>query len=242
MELVKISKVKPNESNPRFIKDNKFKKLVKSIKDFPEMLKLRPIVVNSDLVVLGGNMRLKACKEAGLKEVYILKADDLTEEQQQEFIVKDNVGFGEWDWDTLANEWDVKKLEEWGLDGFPFEDVEELTNPNNIDTENIFATELDSESNYIVLKFEKDIDWIQAKSVFGLQTETGRRANGKEWSKGIGRVLNGVEAIKRLKKMRIKIFAPSYKRPEKSITQITYPFVKLVVRESEAGRIFRKWK
>ena len=94
MELVKISKVKPNESNPRFIKDNKFKKLVKSIKDFPEMLKLRPIVVNKDLVVLGGNMRLKACKEAGLKEVYILKADDLTEEQQQEFIVKDNVGFG----------------------------------------------------------------------------------------------------------------------------------------------------
>lgn len=122
MELVKISKVKPNESNPRFIKDNKFKKLVKSIKDFPEMLKLRPIVVNKDMVVLGGNMRLKACKEAGLKEVYILKADELTDEQQQEFIVKDNVGFGEWDWDILANEWDIKQLEEWGLDGFPFED------------------------------------------------------------------------------------------------------------------------
>ena len=122
MELVKISKVKPNESNPRFIKDNKFKKLVKSIKEFPEMLKLRPIVVNKDMVVLGGNMRLKACKEAGLKEVYILKADELTEQQQQEFIVKDNVGFGEWDWDILANEWDIKQLEEWGLDGFPFED------------------------------------------------------------------------------------------------------------------------
>ena len=122
MELIKISKVKPNESNPRFIKDNKFKKLVKSIKEFPEMLKLRPIVVNKDMVVLGGNMRLKACKEAGLKEVYILKADELTEQQQQEFIVKDNVGFGEWDWDILANEWDIKQLEEWGLDGFPFED------------------------------------------------------------------------------------------------------------------------
>jgi len=122
MELIKISKVKPNESNPRFIKDNKFKKLVKSIKEFPEMLKLRPIVVNKDMVVLGGNMRLKACKEAGLKEVYILKADELTDEQQQEFIVKDNVGFGEWDWDILANEWDIKQLEEWGLDGFPFED------------------------------------------------------------------------------------------------------------------------
>ena len=122
MEKVKISKVVPNENNPRFIKDHKFKKLVKSIQDFPEMLKLRPIVVNKDMVVLGGNMRLKACKEAGLKEVYILKADELTDEQQQEFIVKDNVGFGEWDWDILANEWDIKQLEEWGLDGFPFED------------------------------------------------------------------------------------------------------------------------
>ena len=122
MELVSINKVKPNENNPRFIKDYKFKKLVKSIKEFPEMLKLRPIVVNSDMVVLGGNMRLKACTEAGLKEVYILKADELTEEQQREFIVKDNVGFGEWDWDLLANEWDVSKLEDWGLDGFPFEE------------------------------------------------------------------------------------------------------------------------
>ena len=121
MELVKINKVKPNGNNPRLIKDSKFKKLVTSIKEFPEMLKLRPIVVNSDMVVLGGNMRLKACKEAGLKEVYILKAYDLTEEQEKEFIVKDNVGFGEWDWDILANEWDVNKLEDWGLDGFPFE-------------------------------------------------------------------------------------------------------------------------
>ena len=138
MELVKINKVKPNETNPRLIKDSKFNKLVKSIKEFPEMLKLRPIVVNSDMVVLGGNMRLKACKEAGLKEVYILKADDLTEEQQKEFIVKDNVGFGEWDWDILANEWDVNKLEEWGLDGFPFEgdvleaEEDDYTEPDNM--------------------------------------------------------------------------------------------------------------
>lgn len=122
MELVSINEVKANENNPRFIKDYKFKKLVKSIKEFPEMLKLRPIVVNSDMVVLGGNMRLKACTEAGLKEVYILKADELTEEQQREFIVKDNVGFGEWDWDVLGNEWDAEQLEDWGLDGFPFEE------------------------------------------------------------------------------------------------------------------------
>jgi len=114
--IVKISEIKSNPNNPRLIKDDKFKKLVKSIQEFPEMLKLRPIVVNNEMIVLGGNMRLKACKEAGLKEVYILKADDLTVEQQKEFIVKDNVGFGEWDWDMLANEWDTEKLEEWGLD------------------------------------------------------------------------------------------------------------------------------
>ena len=125
MEKVKISKVIPNENNPRFIKDYKFKKLVKSIQDFPEMLKLRPIVVNKDMVVLGGNMRLKACKEAGLKEVYILKADELTEQQQREFIVKDNVGFGEWDWDILANEWDNTQLKEWGMDVWqPEEEVD----------------------------------------------------------------------------------------------------------------------
>lgn len=113
---VKISEVKTNPKNPRLIKDDKFKKLVKSIKDFPEMLELRPIVVDENNIVLGGNMRLKACKEAGLKEVYIVKAENLTELQKDEFIVKDNVGFGEWDWDMLANEWDTEKLDEWGLD------------------------------------------------------------------------------------------------------------------------------
>ena len=125
MEKVKISKVVPNKNNPRIIKDQKFKKLVQSINEFPEMLKLRPIVVNKDMVVLGGNMRLKACKEAGLKEVYILKADELTDEQQQEFIVKDNVGFGEWDWDALGNEWNSVQLEDWGMDNWQnMDDIE----------------------------------------------------------------------------------------------------------------------
>jgi len=113
---VKINTLKANPKNPRIIKDDKFKKLVKSINEFPQMLELRPIVVNNDMVVLGGNMRLKACKEAGLKEVPIIIAEQLTKEQQKEFIVKDNVGFGEWDWDILANEWDSFQLEEWGLD------------------------------------------------------------------------------------------------------------------------------
>ena len=128
MQLINIQEVIPNQDNPRFIKDYKFKKLVKSIKEFPEMLKLRPIVVNSDMVVLGGNMRLKACKEAGLKEVYIIKADELTEKQQREFIVKDNVGFGEWDWDVLGNEWDTQQLEDWGMEVIGFDvDEDDLT-------------------------------------------------------------------------------------------------------------------
>ena len=115
-QQVKISKVKGNPNNPRLIKNDKFKKLVKSIQEFPEMLKLRPIVVDEDMMVLGGNMRLKASKDAGLKEVWIEVAEGLTEEQKKEFIVKDNVGFGEWEWDMLANEWDSVQLAEWGLD------------------------------------------------------------------------------------------------------------------------------
>jgi hypothetical protein len=113
---VSISNLKPNLTNPRIIKKNKFKKLVQSIKDFPEMLELRPIVVDEDMVILGGNMRYKACVEAGLKEVPIKIAKGLTEEQKQEFIIKDNVGFGEWDWDIIANTWNHTDLENWAMD------------------------------------------------------------------------------------------------------------------------------
>jgi hypothetical protein len=115
MEIVKLSEVKLNPNNPRLIKDDKFKKLVQSIKDFPEMLSIRPIVVNQDMIILGGNMRYKACKEAGLKEIPVIKTD-LTEEQQREFLIKDNTSGGEWDWEVLANEWDNDQLEAWGLD------------------------------------------------------------------------------------------------------------------------------
>lgn len=123
---VNLSEIKSNPNNPRIIKDDKFHKLVESIKTFPRMLEIRPIVVNKDMVVLGGNMRLKACKEAGLKKVPVIFADDLTEEQQREFIIKDNVGFGEWDWAMLANEWDNNELTEWGLDIPDFETKELL--------------------------------------------------------------------------------------------------------------------
>ena len=124
-QKVNIASVKENPDNPRFIKDSKFKKLVKSIKAFPEMLEKRPIVVDENMIVLGGNMRLKACKSAGLFEVWIDIAQGWTEEQKQEFIVKDNVGFGEWDWDILANEWNTEQLADWGLDVWqPEEDVD----------------------------------------------------------------------------------------------------------------------
>ena len=116
IKQVNINEVLTNPNNPRTIKDDKFKKLVKSIKEFPQMLEKRAIVVDEAMMVLGGNMRLKACKEAGVKKVWVDVAEGWTEEQKQEFIVKDNVGFGEWDWDTLANEWDVDQLDEWGLD------------------------------------------------------------------------------------------------------------------------------
>ena len=115
MHTVKIGLVKSNPDNPRLIKDDKFKKLVKSLQEFPEMANVRPIVVNGDMVVLGGNMRLKAMQEAGWKEVPI-EVVDWSEEKQREFIIKDNVGFGEWDWSLIANEWDAEQVAEWGLD------------------------------------------------------------------------------------------------------------------------------
>lgn len=194
-ELVKISEVKTNPNNPRTLKDDKFKKLVKSIQEFPQMLEIRPIVVNDDMVVLGGNMRLKACKEAGLKEIHIIKASNLTEDQQKQFIIKDNVGFGEWDWDMLANEWNTEELEEWGLD------VPEKKEKNE-DGEIIFSTELDQESNYVVLKFNKDIDFLQIEQILGLESVFSKRRNGKPWSKGVGRVVDGTDAIIKLKEWK----------------------------------------
>lgn len=196
---VKISEVRENPNNPRTINKFKFKQLVKSIKEFPEMLEKRPIIVDENMIALGGNMRLKACKEAGIEEVWIDQAKEWSEEKKKEFIIKDNVGFGEWDFDALANEWDLELITDWGLDvKINADDVEEIKNPENEDTENVFATELDSESNYIVLKFSKDIDWIQALTLFELKTETARRANGKPWSKGVGRVIDGAKALNKI--------------------------------------------
>ena len=122
---IEIDKIKPNPENPRIIKDYKFKKLVMSITNFPEMLEKRPIVVDENMIVLGGNMRLKACQEAGLKKIDVIIAEGWSEKQKKEFIIKDNSNFGEWDWDVLANQWDTDKLKDWGLDIPKWEDAEE---------------------------------------------------------------------------------------------------------------------
>lgn len=126
MKIVKISAVKINPNNPRVIKDDNFKKLVKSVTDFPEMLQLRPIVVNKEMVILGGNMRYKACVESGIKEIPVIIAENLTPEQENEFLIKDNISGGEWDWDVLANEWNNEKLVEWGLNIWQTNDDIEL--------------------------------------------------------------------------------------------------------------------
>ena len=115
-ELLSIEHVKLNSNKPRNIAVGKFEKLVKSIKDFPAMLELRPIVIDENNVILGGNMRFKACVEAGLKKVPTLKVINLSEEEKKEFIIKDNVGFGTWDWEILTEEWDTALLDDWGLE------------------------------------------------------------------------------------------------------------------------------
>lgn len=151
MQVVPIGQIRPNPSNPRLIKDDKFNKLVQSLKDFPEMANVRPIVVNQDMVILGGNMRFKAMKEAKWKEVPV-EVVDWDEDKQREFIIKDNVGFGEWDWEQLANEWDAEQLEDWGLD-----------------VPNLEAVELDAVED----DFEADADTIETDIVIGDLFEIG---------------------------------------------------------------------
>lgn len=110
-----IGSVKPNPDNPRVIKDENFKKLVQSIKDFPEMADVREIVVNKDHLILGGNMRYLAMKEAGWTEVPV-RIVDWSEAKQKEFIIKDNISGGEWDWEAIANQYELEELEAWGLE------------------------------------------------------------------------------------------------------------------------------
>jgi len=160
-QQVKLYKIKGNPNNPRIIKNDKFKKLVKSIQEFPEMLEKRPIIVDENMMVLGGNMRLKASKDAGLKEVWIDIAEGWTKEQKDEFVVKDNVNFGEWDWTMLANEWDSTEIKDWGLD--VWQNVDDNINKVNKGDENsewvgMPEFEVAENSLKIIIHFENEKD------------------------------------------------------------------------------------
>ena len=164
METVKISEVKLNPNNPRLIKDDKFKKLVRSIKDFPEMLNIRPIVVNKDMIILGGNMRYKACKEAGLKEIPII-ITDLSEEKQREFLIKDNTSGGEWDWEVLANEWNSEELESWGLDIPELKAIDESEEGDEIKIPK--SLQVIPKKEYILIMADEDSEeWQELQSIF----------------------------------------------------------------------------
>ena len=168
IQKVSISSIKENGANPRFINKHKFKKLVNSVKEFPEMLSLRPIVVDKDNIILGGNMRYKACKEIGLKEVYIIQADDLDEKKAQEFIIKDNVGFGEWDWDVLANDWDTDLLEDWGLDLNIDNAIDDLEEDDDIELPQ--SVQLEPPKEYILIMAEPNsVDWEELKETLKLK-------------------------------------------------------------------------
>lgn len=190
VEKYKVNDIKLNPNNPRIIKDDKFKKLVKSIQEFPEMLDIRPIVVNSDMVILGGNMRFRACKEAGLKEIPVIIADNLSEEQQKQFLIKDNVSGGEWDWNMLANEWDVEQLEDWGLDVPINEKIDKLKENETLEFEQ--SVQLVPPKEYIVIMAEPNSEeWEDVKEVLKLKMV--RRGGYKEGSAfdaiGLERVL-----------------------------------------------------
>jgi hypothetical protein len=167
MKKIATSKIKLNPNNPRLIKDDKFKKLVQSIKDFPEMLDIRPIVVNADMIILGGNMRYKACVEAGLKEIPVIVADKLTEEQQREFLIKDNTSGGEWDWEMLANEWDAEQLEDWGLT------TPSIYNGEDINLDDFFEDDNSTgeQKNKITLEYTKE-EYALVIEAFGHHTGT----------------------------------------------------------------------
>jgi hypothetical protein len=184
IEKVSIDQIKKNDKNPRFIKDDKYKKLVKSIREFPQMLEIRPIVVDDDGVVLGGNMRLKACKEAGLKEVFIIKASQLTETQKKEFILKDNQSFGEWD-TKLLSEWDKDMLLDSGFEQWDLIDIfgtNEMSNKNkkalegsNFDPEEVNVDDFIKQNviffNEMMIEFEDDEIKQSIRNLNGISTK-----------------------------------------------------------------------
>ena len=204
--IIKIKKIKDlifAEYNPRKLTTEEYQNLKDSLLRFGMV---DPIIVNTNKerknILIGGHQRVRVWRDLNNKTIPAIEVN-LTYEKERELNIRLNKNTGSWDWDMMANEFDLDELKQWGFDEndgeiFSPDDLIEMANPLNSETENKFATELDRESNYIVLKFNKDIDWLQAKTLFGLETETSRRQNGKAWSSGIGRVLNGVDAIKKV--------------------------------------------
>ena len=166
---MKLSEIKSNPNNPRIIKDDKFHKLVNSIKDFPQMMELRPIVIDENNIVLGGNMRLKALKELKYTEIadeWIKRASELTESEKQQFIIKDNVGFGDWDWELLTNEWNSEELESWGLDLEIEEAIDNLDDGEEIEFSQ--SVQIEPPKEYILIMAEPNsIEWEEIKDLLG---------------------------------------------------------------------------
>tara|TARA_R110000824_G_C15208594_1_gene676359 strand:+ start:38 stop:661 length:624 start_codon:yes stop_codon:yes gene_type:complete len=190
---IKAYKIKGNPDNPRIIRNDKFRKLIKSIQEFPEMMEIRPIVVDENMMVLGGNMRLKASKDAGMKDVWIELAEGLTDEQKKEFTIKDNVGFGEWEWDILANEWDSGKLDDWGLDVWqsPDEKIDEAEEGETIDVPQSLQV-LPKKEYIIICEPEDSPEWLELKEIFGCKTVRmgGCKINSSSDLMGLERVFN----------------------------------------------------
>jgi len=207
-QKVKLSEVKLNPNNPRLIKDEKFEKLVKSIKEFPQMLEIRPIVVNTDMVILGGNMRFKACKEAGLKEVPIIVADNLTEEQQREFLIKDNTSGGEWDFEMLSNEWDVEQLEDWGLDVPELKAIDDAEEGDEIKIPK--SLQVIPKKEYILIMADEDSEeWQELQQIFkcGLVRQGGCKIGSS--SDKVGRGTERVFDLKTFKERVLNDFSDS---------------------------------
>jgi ParB-like chromosome segregation protein Spo0J len=193
MIILPITKIKENPDNPRIITKADFEKLKRQIKGFPKMMRVKPLILDPDGVILGGNQRFRACKALGWKEIPT-ETVSWTEIEKQQFIIQDNTHAGVWDYDILANTHDAKNLIEWGVD------VPVLNEKAEIEEQEIeFSEYLDESNNYIVLTFDNDIDWLSAQTHFNLKSVYSKRQNGKPWSKGIGRVINGADYLDDIK-------------------------------------------
>ena len=168
---MKLSDIKANPNNPRVIKDDAFEKLCNSIKEFPKMMALRPMVVDQDNVVLGGNMRLKALQHLGFKEIpdeWVRKANELTDEEKRRFIIADNVSGGEWDWGILQADWDLGELEEWGLEATIDEKVNKMEDGDEIEVPQ--SVQLEPPKEYILIMAEPNSEeWEELKQMLKLK-------------------------------------------------------------------------